>query len=390
MERFFKLIISIAALVVVGSVAFMGYRVFMGDNGLTMPLLTQRTVTDAMSELERVGLRGRIETERSTVPQGTVLAQTPKPGMKVRSDTIVTLKVSGGTTRLQLPDLRGLLVDEAVSQISQTGFRVGDQIHISSDKPAGTVIAQEPAAPGSVAMTQAINLMVSTGSGKGDGISVPDLVQRSYEEAVTLLQSSGLKAGRQEEYAPNTPAGMVLSMSPRAGSSVPAGSRVTLTVASHDQSLAPQVGEVTPAAGAAQEAPAQSAAPQEESSAGQQSQTTAPVVEVAPQRQQVPAGVPTFEIKPKTEAQSEPAPQAQTQQVPAAGGATKVAPIRYQVPPVEGMKVRVEMADATGNKVLLDRVAQSGELLRLDAPYQGTASVTIYLGGEFVWQDRYN
>lgn len=68
----------------------------------------------------------------------------------------------------------------------------------------------------------------------------------------------------------------------------------------------------------------------------------------------------------------------------------KTAQIRYQVPPlVRPMTVRVEIIDDNGTRTLLDRQARSGEYIVLDAPYAGEAAVTIYLGGEFVWQDRY-
>jgi serine/threonine-protein kinase len=53
------------------------------------------------------------------------------------------------------------------------------------------------------------------------------------------------------------------------------------------------------------------------------------------------------------------------------------------------MNVRVEIIDDNGTRTLLDRQARSGEYIVLDAPYAGEAAVTIYLAGEFVWQDRY-
>ena len=35
------------------------------------------------------------------------------------------------------------------------------------------------------------------------------------------------------------------------------------------------------------------------------------------------------------------------------------------------------------------RKVKAGENIRINAPYVGEAVVTIYLGGNFVWQDRY-
>jgi serine/threonine-protein kinase len=68
----------------------------------------------------------------------------------------------------------------------------------------------------------------------------------------------------------------------------------------------------------------------------------------------------------------------------------KIARIRYQVPPLtRPLHLKIEMVDPSGSKVLLDRAAKSGEYVSIDAPYSRECAVTIYLGGEFVWQDRY-
>jgi serine/threonine-protein kinase len=91
----------------------------------------------------------------------------------------------------------------------------------------------------------------------------------------------------------------------------------------------------------------------------------------------------------ETEEAQKPGESAQTPK-PGQKEQTKTAKIRYQVPPLaRPMNVRVEIIDDNGTRTLLDRQARSGEYIVLDAPYAGEAAVTIYLGGEFVWQDRY-
>ncbi len=47
------------------------------------------------------------------------------------------------------------------------------------------------------------------------------------------------------------------------------------------------------------------------------------------------------------------------------------------------------MVDKNGEKKLLDRKVNAGEYISINEPYTGEAVVTIYLGGRFVWQDRY-
>ena len=67
----------------------------------------------------------------------------------------------------------------------------------------------------------------------------------------------------------------------------------------------------------------------------------------------------------------------------------KVANIRYQAPPVKNQTLVIEMIDKNGERRLLNRKVNAGENIRITAPYVGEAIVTIYLGGNFVWQDRY-
>ena len=63
---------------------------------------------------------------------------------------------------------------------------------------------------------------------------------------------------------------------------------------------------------------------------------------------------------------------------------------RYQVPPLtKQMPLKIEIVDGSGTRVLLNREVKGGEYVSLEAPYIEEGVVTIFLGGEFVWQDRY-
>jgi serine/threonine-protein kinase len=69
----------------------------------------------------------------------------------------------------------------------------------------------------------------------------------------------------------------------------------------------------------------------------------------------------------------------------------KVARIRYQVPPLaRPLGLRILMNDQTGTKALREQQVQGGEYISMDAPYTGNASVTVILGDQQVWQERYN
>jgi serine/threonine-protein kinase len=45
--------------------------------------------------------------------------------------------------------------------------------------------------------------------------------------------------------------------------------------------------------------------------------------------------------------------------------------------------------DPDGTRTVLEKEVKGGEAIAVNVPYVREAAVTVYLGGEFVWQDRY-
>ena len=83
-----------------------------------------------------------------------------------------------------------------------------------------------------------------------------------------------------------------------------------------------------------------------------------------------------------------PAAPAQTPAASQAGG-SKTARIRYQVPPIaRPMDLRIELTDPSGKRDVFNRQVRSGESINTTARYTQECVISIYLGGEFVWQER--
>ena len=77
-------------------------------------------------------------------------------------------------------------------------------------------------------------------------------------------------------------------------------------------------------------------------------------------------------------------------QTPAANTGDKIARIRYTVPPIlRPLPLKIEIVDLKGTRVLLERNARASETVRLDSNYSQEAIVSIYLGGDSVWQERF-
>ncbi len=371
MNRGFRILVVAVLLCIISSAAYVSYKVFFSNPTRSIPLLKGSSVVEAVQTLERMGIKARIEQEDSSLPRGTVIGQWPETGVNLRADKPAILKVSRGSEKNTLPDLRGQTQEQAVSRLQENGFVVGEIQKINHERPAGVVIAQTPAAPASVSPGRSVGLLVSLGPAVASGVViVPDLLERDEKTAVQLARESSLRPLVEYVFDQNSPQGMVVSMNPSAGRRASRGAAVTLRVASWDRALDTR-----------KTAPASSG---ERTSGG----TRVTVVTPGAEAQNTAAPSNSGAQQPTNTAAAPARPEAPNPPA-SSSGRQKTAQIRYQAPPVKDQQLRIEMIDKNGERVLLDRKATAGEYVSLNVTYVGEAVVTIYLGGNFVWQDRY-
>ncbi len=133
------------------------------------------------------------------------------------------------TTMVSVPQLVGLDADVADSELRKVGL-VGDPSEVSSEKPAGEVVGQEPGQGTRVPEGDTVAYQVSTGP---EQASVPDLIGKTRKEAEAELKAAGLTLGEvTEEDSPDQEKGKVLSSTPASGETVEKGSSVSISIAS--------------------------------------------------------------------------------------------------------------------------------------------------------------
>ncbi|MBR4401423.1 MAG: PASTA domain-containing protein [Synergistes sp.] len=401
MGKFHRWGMILAFLVIVGC-AYIGIRmVFVEDKDSEVPSVTGMQIVDAVDALQEKGLLAKVDKVDSALPADTVVSQNLQAGEKVARGKVVLLRVSKGGAIQPIPDVRGMKFEEGVKKLSEAGFKVNKVKRVADAlKPAGTIIAQNPSAPQQVSSSCMVSLLVSSGAnGESSFVVIPELRGSDRTSAVEMLEQLGLRLGQTAE-APSSsiPAGSVLSTRPKSGTKVPAGSAVNLTFAR--KPLESELAEDTPPQ---QDNDKERAEAVRRVVVKETAPTTVPskIPEVKAQKPQVktekkeeqPKEQPKEATKeaavkeaPKQEAPKE---TASSNMPPAAG--TKTAKVRYQVPPLtKPLSLKIEMADEMGTRVLKDGVAKSGEYISMNVPYSGEARITIFLGGDFVWQDRYN
>ena len=146
----------------------------------------------------------------------------------------VTSLLGSGTTMRTVPNLITLTQEEAIEEIEAAGFVAGTPEEVySSSYPEGQVCEQDPRAYREMPEGSTINFKVSKGEEPVEQTSVPDLTNKTEEEAQALLAEANLKgrAGEEREDA-NIEQGLICDQDYDPGSSVDVGTTITYYVSS--------------------------------------------------------------------------------------------------------------------------------------------------------------
>ena len=129
--------------------------------------------------------------------------------------------------KVVVPAVTGEQFKTASAQLQNDNLNV-NQLSVTSQKPAGIVIAQDPLAGAKVKANSTVALTVSTGPGNA---TVPPVVGESLNQAKSSIAIANLKVGRIEHQASNTvQEGQVIGTSPQAGATPAVNTPVTIIV----------------------------------------------------------------------------------------------------------------------------------------------------------------
>jgi serine/threonine-protein kinase len=193
-----------------------------------VPNVVGQAIEDAQATLEKSGFTVTTEEVDSEKEIGTVVRQAPRAGSTAGSGDTVTLYVSKGVTKVTVPDVTGSDIDSARSEIASAGLTVGSVTEDdgSSGQSPGTVVGQDPSGGASVAKGSSVDLIVAAQG----GTSVPDVTGSDQATARSKLESLGFSVNSSGAESPQ-PEGTVIDQDPQPGTSVPAGSTITIIVA---------------------------------------------------------------------------------------------------------------------------------------------------------------
>jgi serine/threonine-protein kinase len=197
-----------------------------------VPDVTGKTPEEAVTEIRSKGFApGDVRYVADAVyPAGKVVDTRPKAGARVKVGRAVSLDVSAGEEKTQVPQVYRLPVRRAQAAIENAGLRVGEIATTSSSKiPEGQVIGSEPVSGTKVTKGTPVNLTVSLGA--EGATEMPRLRGLQLDRARDAIINCRLVLLDPTEVSSPEPAGTVLTQNPAEGTEVQPGDTVRLTVA---------------------------------------------------------------------------------------------------------------------------------------------------------------
>ena len=222
------------------------------DTTTEVPNVTGNQLNVAIALLQQDGFSvGDVKRVEREAPANEVLEQDPAaapPADQAAEDCAfltffcskpkVTLTVSSGPGSAKVPSTAGLTSTAAEEKIEEAGFKAKLESVHSKDVEEGLVLKSEPSGGETATKGSTVVLKVSSGPKLA---KVPVVVGSQRSLAVQQIRGRGFVPS-VEEVESKQPEGQVIRQAPSAGSQLPPGSTVSITVSKgEEKAMAPNV-----------------------------------------------------------------------------------------------------------------------------------------------------
>ena len=182
----------------------------------------------AIAAIESAGLRAETQNRYSdTVPVNTIIGIDPATGSQILQNSTVALLVSLGK-----PVIPTIGDNESVAAVSkklkELTLEPIDGGEVFSKAAVGSVASLDPGPGTTVAVGSKVKVVRSKGA---QPVQLPDIRNRSEADARSTLEAVGVKVGETKtEFNDGIDGGKTITTDPQPGTTVTAGSEVTLIV----------------------------------------------------------------------------------------------------------------------------------------------------------------
>lgn len=160
--------------------------------------------------------------------RGAVVSQKPKPGTKVKENSVVRLIISNGAKVVLMPNIIGLEETAAYQELADLDLSY-QKAEVFSQQPIGTVVSTDPGFGSEIPASTMVKVQISMGP-ENKVVSVPDLRGMDIDAARTLLHQLGLEIGGISYITSDKAQNIVVSQDPAPTSQISTGAFVNLNV----------------------------------------------------------------------------------------------------------------------------------------------------------------
>jgi eukaryotic-like serine/threonine-protein kinase len=228
-KKLIRILVFLLSVAVVASIGLGSYYIYQQIvNIVKVPYLIGEQEEDVYRIVQEAGLKVEvIRQSDQTAAAGTVIGQSHEYGREMKKGDVILIIVSSGPEEQAIPDLHGINVEDARAMIERIGFSLlVVEKRLSGDK-AYTIISQEPVAGSLLSYGGIVQVVVS-----GGDVVMPSLVGLNREDALFLLQQSGLVLSQIQDVPADDASvfGFVAAQIPSSGEHVIMDTGVTLAV----------------------------------------------------------------------------------------------------------------------------------------------------------------
>ena len=203
-SKIFLINIGIAVIIVLLSILgffrFLDWYTHHGES-MTIPDMTGQSVEEAKSFIEERGLRYEVTDSvyHPDHPEGAIVEHNPPPSAQVKRNRRIYLTINAGEPPMvEIPELVDVSLRQAMRILQSRGIKVGELIY-EPDIAQNVVLGmqyqgQKIDAGKEIPQNERIDLILGDGMA-GAEVEVPDLTGLTLEEAMFVLNVSGLNTG---------------------------------------------------------------------------------------------------------------------------------------------------------------------------------------------------
>ena len=220
----------VVGIVLAALVAIAAFALIIGKQ-VAVPTVTGLTLPQAQNVVTAAGLKiGDITTQSgSNAPEGSIIAQTPAPGVAVRDGSSLSIVIAAFRPKVRVPSVVGLSTAEAGRIISSAGLVAQIARKYSDSTPQDSVIDQSPPAGQSVLLGSSVSISISIGP-QSTTVTLPDVVGMTQSDAVNKIVSLGLTTHVSNSFSSTVAVGQIVDELPGAGQEVAPGTAIGLNV----------------------------------------------------------------------------------------------------------------------------------------------------------------